>query len=147
MVPIRRYYQYFFDIIHSLYITDLQAAKIKQSYQVIENKILLTWVLFNTKADRLDMWPDGSGLHLNKNRYRRLDERAGSGRVQDLEVLLQDGFRYERNKERGSSVGTTAEVLHVQIKGGTGTHSLPEFRECGNGGKRNDKGHPKQTGG
>lgn len=31
-------------------------------------------------------------LHPNKNRHRRLDERAGSGGVQDLEVLLQDGF-------------------------------------------------------
>ena len=28
----------------------------------------------------------------------------------------------------------------------TGTHSLSEFRECGNGGKRNDKGRAEQTG-
>ena len=35
---------------------------------------------------------------------------------------------------------------HVQVEGGTGTHSLSEFRECGNGGKRNDKGRAEQTG-
>lgn len=93
------------------------------------------------------MRPDGARLHPNENRHRRLNERAGSGRVQNLEVLLQDGFRHEGNKERRSGVCTVAEVLHVQVEGGTGTHSLPKFRECGNGGKRNDKGCPEQTGG
>ncbi len=101
---------------------------------------------FNTKADRLDIWPDGSGLHPNKNRYRRLNERTGSGGVQDLEVLLQNGFRHEGNQEGGSGVCTVTEVPHVQVEGGTGTHSLSEFRECGNGGKRNDKGRAEQTG-
>ena len=38
------------------------------------------------------------------------------------------------------------EVPHVQVEGGTGTHSLSEFRECGNGGERNDKGRAEQTG-
>ena len=93
------------------------------------------------------MRSDGTGLHPNKNRYRRFDERTGIGGVQDLEVLLQNGFRHEGNQEGGSCVCTTAEVLHVQVEGGTGTHSLPKFRECGNGGKRNDKGCPEQTGG
>ena len=96
-------------------------------------------------ADGLDLRPDGTGLHPNKNRHRRLDERAGSGGVQDLEVLLQDGFRHEGNQEGGSGVCTVTKVLHVQVEGGTGTHSLPEFRECGNGGKRNDKGRSEQT--
>ena len=52
-------------------------------------------------------------IHPNKNRYRRFDERTGIGGVQDLEVLLQNGFRHEGNQEGGSCVCTTAEVLHV----------------------------------
>ena len=96
-------------------------------------------------ADRLDMRTDSTRFHQDENRYGRLDERAGSGRVQNLEVLLQDGFRHEGNQEGGSGVCTVTKVLHVQVEGGTGTHSLPEFRECGNGGKRNDKGRSEQT--
>ena len=49
-------------------------------------------------------------------------------------------------QEGGSGVCTVTEVPHVQVEGGTGTHSLSEFRECGNGGKRNDKGRAEQTG-
>ncbi len=57
-----------------------------------------------------------------KNRYGRLDEHSGIGRVQDYKVLLQDGFRYEGDKSGGSGLCTSTEVLHFQVEGGTGTH-------------------------
>ena len=89
------------------------------------------------------MTPIGPVSYTHLDVYKR--QRAGSGGVQDLEVLLQDGFRHEGNQEGGSGVCTAAEVLHVQVERGTGTHSLPEFCECGNGGERNDKGRAEQT--
>ena len=41
---------------------------------------------------RLDMRSDGTRLRKDENRCRRFDEHPGIGRVQDHEVLLQDGF-------------------------------------------------------
>ena len=50
-------------------------------------------------GNRLDLRPDGEGLHQDQNRRRRLDEHTGSGGVQDHEILLQDRLRHEGDKE------------------------------------------------
>ena len=70
----------------------------------------------------MDLRTDGQGFREDENRYRRLDEHSGIGRVQDYKVLLQDGFRYEGDKSGGSGLCTATEVLHLQVEGGTGTH-------------------------
>lgn len=50
----------------------------------------------------MDLRTDGQGFREDENRYGRLDEHSGIGRVQDYKVLLQDGFRYEGDKSGGS---------------------------------------------
>lgn len=50
-------------------------------------------------GDRVDLRPDGEGLHQDQDRCRRLDEHPGSGGVQDHEILLQDRLRHEGDKE------------------------------------------------
>ncbi len=91
------------------------------------------------------MRPDSKGFHQDENRHGRFDEHPGIGRVQDLEVLLQDGFRHEGDKERGSGVCAAAEVLHFQIEGRTGTHTVQEFCTGGSGRKGDDKGRAEQA--
>ena len=96
-------------------------------------------------GDRVDLRPDGEGLHQDQDRCRRLDEHTGSGGVQDHEVLLQDRFRHERNKERGSRVCAPAEVLHLSVEGGTGAHPVQELRTGRSGRKGDDKGCAEQA--
>ena len=94
---------------------------------------------------RLDLRTDGEGLRKDPNRRRRLDEHTGIGRVQDHEILLQDGLRHEGNQERGSGVYAAAEVLHLPIKGGAGTHPIQELCSGGTGRQGDDKGRTEQT--
>src|SRR5699024_3845297 len=98
-------------------------------------------------GNRLDLRPDGEGLHQDQDRCRRLDEHTGSGGVQDHEILLQDRLRHEGDKERGSRVGAPAEVLHLPVEGGTGAHPVQELRAGRPGRKGDDKGRVEQTGG
>jgi len=98
-------------------------------------------------GNRLDLRPDGEGLHQDQDRCRRLDEHTGSGGVQDHEILLQDRLRHEGDKERGSRVCAPAEVLHLPVEGGTGAHPVQELRAGRPGRKGDDKGRVEQTGG
>lgn len=93
----------------------------------------------------MDMRPDGKGLRKNQNWHRRIDEHSRIRRVQDYEILLQDGLRHEGNQERGSRVCAATEVLHLPVEGGTGTHPLQELCSGGAGRERDDKGRAEQA--
>ena len=65
-----------------------------QDEQSISTKTWTAWCLPRRfgHGHRLDMRSDGTRLREDENRCRRFDEHPGIGRVQDHEVLLQDGF-------------------------------------------------------